>query len=50
LRQILEHKKNKARSNTGDMAMSAYVTHLLEGAAFGALMLLIAMSPGLLAG
>ena len=30
--------------------MSAYVTHLLEGAVFGAVMLLIATSPGLLAG
>ena len=28
--------------------MSAYVTHLLEGAVFGAVMLLIAISPGLL--
>ncbi len=30
--------------------MSAYFVHLLEGAAFGAIMLLIAISPGLLAG
>jgi hypothetical protein len=28
--------------------MSAYVTHLLEGAVFGAIMLLIAISPSLL--
>ncbi len=31
------------------MAMTAYVTHLLEGAAFAAIMLLIALSPALLA-
>lgn len=30
--------------------MSVYLMHLLEGAAFGAIMLLIAISPGLLAG
>ena len=29
--------------------MSAYVAHMLEGAAFAAIMLLIAISPGLLA-
>jgi hypothetical protein len=29
--------------------MSAYVAHVLEGAAFAAIMLLIAISPGLLA-
>jgi hypothetical protein len=29
--------------------MSAYVTHLLEGAAFAAIMLMIAISPSLLA-
>jgi hypothetical protein len=30
--------------------MSAYLTHVLEGAAFAAIMLMIAISPGLLAG
>jgi len=30
--------------------MSAYMTNLLEGAVFGAVMLLIAISPSLLAG
>jgi hypothetical protein len=30
--------------------MSVYVAHALEGAAFAAIMLLIAISPGLLAG
>ena len=30
--------------------MSVYMTHLLEGAVFGAVMLLIAISPSLLAG
>jgi hypothetical protein len=30
--------------------MSAYLTHALEGAAFAAIMLMIAISPGLLAG
>lgn len=30
--------------------MSTYVTHLLEGAAFAAIMLLIAISPSFLAG
>ena len=30
--------------------MSSYLTHVLEGAVFGALMLLIAISPGFLAG
>jgi hypothetical protein len=29
--------------------MSAYVTHVLEGAAFAAIMLMIAISPSLLA-
>jgi hypothetical protein len=29
--------------------MSAYVTHMLEGAAFAAIMLMIAISPSLLA-
>jgi hypothetical protein len=29
--------------------MSAYVSHMLEGAAFAAIMLLIAISPSLLA-
>ena len=29
--------------------MSAYVAHMLEGAAFAAIMLMIAISPGLLA-
>lgn len=29
--------------------MSAYTAHVLEGAAFAAIMLLIAISPGLLA-
>ena len=30
--------------------MSVYVTHALEGAVFAAIMLLIAISPGFLAG
>ena len=30
--------------------MSVYVKHLLEGAAFGGIMLLIAIAPSLLAG
>jgi hypothetical protein len=30
--------------------MSAYLSHVLEGAAFAAIMLMIAISPGLLAG
>lgn len=30
--------------------MSIYIAHILEGAAFAAIMLLIAISPGLLAG
>lgn len=30
--------------------MVTYVSHILEGAAFAAIMLLIAISPGLLAG
>ena len=30
--------------------MSAYLSHMLEGAAFAAIMLMIAISPGLLAG
>jgi hypothetical protein len=30
--------------------VSAYLSHVLEGAAFAAIMLMIAISPGLLAG
>jgi hypothetical protein len=30
--------------------MSKYLTHMLEGAVFGAIMLMIAISPGFLAG
>ena len=30
--------------------MSAYLSHVLEGAAFAAIMLMIAITPGLLAG
>jgi len=30
--------------------MSGYLSHVLEGAAFAAIMLMIAISPGLLAG
>jgi len=48
----LTKKENIKRTNsdqTGRSIMSAYARHVLEGAAFAAIMLMIAISPSLLA-
>jgi hypothetical protein len=44
-----ENIKRTKRDQTGDFDMIKYAYHILEGAAFAAIMLLIAISPGLLA-
>jgi hypothetical protein len=45
----IENIKRTNSDQTGDIDMARYVSHILEGAAFAAIMLLIAISPGLLA-
>jgi hypothetical protein len=45
----IENIKRTNSDQTGDLDMVKYASHILEGAAFAAIMLLIAISPGLLA-